>query len=357
MPAIARLALLALPLVAAAAPPPAPTIARASAPTVCEAVWTDAARGRAIPIRLRLPEGSGRVPLVVFSHGLGGSIEAGTGWATHWVAGGLAVVHVQHPGSDLAAVRRVGLQGAMTGAELEARAADVRFVLDRVARGGREGACDLARVDASRVGMSGHSYGAHTTQALAGQRYPGRGDATPARDPRIVAAIAFSPAPPQASDAVRRAAFAAITIPFLSVTGTADASPVLPGVTAEDRTLPFAYVPPGDKGLLVLAGANHAAFAGTAPREGRGRAGAGARAGGRFGGRLAERFGRRGGARQGAREGDAGGPATPEQVALVQAVTLDFWRAHLLGDRAARERLRPEAVRPRLGAGDEYRAK
>jgi predicted dienelactone hydrolase len=62
----------------------------------------------------------------------------------------------------------------MTPEQLQARAGDVRFVLDRVARGGAEGACDLGRADMGRVGMAGHSFGAQTTLAVGGTRYGGR---------------------------------------------------------------------------------------------------------------------------------------------------------------------------------------
>src|SRR5688572_27427954 len=68
------------------------------APMVCEAIWRDTARDRNVPVRIRMPAGSGQVPVILFSHGLGGSRDAGTEWAQAWVQGGFAVVHLQHPG-------------------------------------------------------------------------------------------------------------------------------------------------------------------------------------------------------------------------------------------------------------------
>jgi len=74
----------------------APAIAT---PVVCNAVWTDAARsGRAVPVRIRMPEGSGRAPVILFSHGLGGDLDAGTDWVTAWNEAGFMTVNIQHAG-------------------------------------------------------------------------------------------------------------------------------------------------------------------------------------------------------------------------------------------------------------------
>ena len=65
-----------------------------------DVTWTDPARERALPLRLRLPEGSQRRPVIIFSHGLGGSVAGGAEWGEQWASRGFAVIHVQHPGSD-----------------------------------------------------------------------------------------------------------------------------------------------------------------------------------------------------------------------------------------------------------------
>ena len=60
----------------------------------------DATRDRALPIRVYLPVASKAAPVVLFSHGLGGSRENNPYLGKHWSARGYAVVFVQHPGSD-----------------------------------------------------------------------------------------------------------------------------------------------------------------------------------------------------------------------------------------------------------------
>ncbi len=237
---------------------------------VCDLTWTDAARTRAVPVRVRMPAGGGRVPLVIFSHGLGGSLDGGTAWGQAWAASGIGVIHVQHPGSDTnlwraettPAGRLAALERGKTAAQLLARVADVRFVLDEVARPGSAKPCGLDRIDMTRVGVAGHSFGAVTVQALAGQRFAG---GRSLGDPRIKAALAMSPsAPQQGTDAQ---AFGAITIPFMSMTGTADEAPGAARGSAADRVRPFEAMPAGGKYLVVFDGADHMIFNGHALRR------------------------------------------------------------------------------------------
>lgn len=315
-----------------------PTPAQAVGP-VCDAVWRDPGRGRDVPVRIRMPDGAGRAPLILFSHGLGGSLDGGTLWAQAWADAGFIVIHLQHPGSDRSifqsrdgrggrprVLRRMrsgggeaggALRAAMTPEQLEARVRDVKFVLDQVPNRPREGRCALARVDVARVGMSGHSFGAHTTQALAGQAFARTTAAT--AEPRISASIAFSPSPPNTGSDAQ--ATANMRRPFFSITGTEDTSPLLAGVSAADRERPFRAMPPGGKYLLVLAGANHSDLSG--------------------GGGMRRRQ----------------GPDEHVQQAVI-ATTIAFWRWTLLEDRAAKSMLdSPNGLQARLGAGDRLERK
>jgi predicted dienelactone hydrolase len=240
---------------------------------VCEGTLPDTANPkRPVPVRVRLPAGDGPVPVILFSHGLGGSLDAGTRWAEAWVEAGFAVVHIQHPGSDASLWR--GLKGqeavaalrkGMDAKQFIARLGDVKIVLD--ALGGPEtiGQCPLSRADVTRIGIAGHSFGAQTVQAISGQQFRTPGGLVSVADPRIKAAIAFSPSPARAEP--DDSAFGKITIPFLSVTGSRDAVPAITNVTPSDRTRPFHAMPSGNKYLLVLDGADHLVFSGGEQRR------------------------------------------------------------------------------------------
>src|ERR1039457_3814826 len=60
----------------------------------------DAARNRDVTIRVYLPANAAPAPVVLFSHGLGGSREGNRFLAEHWVARGYVAVFLQYPGSD-----------------------------------------------------------------------------------------------------------------------------------------------------------------------------------------------------------------------------------------------------------------
>lgn len=303
-----------------------PVAARAAAaPGHVDETWTDPARGRDIPVRLRWPAGDGPCALVVHSHGLGGSRAGGAAWGEAWQAAGLAVLHLQHPGSDTAVWQQGGLRGARQAASAEqylARIADARFVLDEIERRrAAGGAWSRVRLDA--IGFSGHSFGARLTQALAGERAVGRWRAKRTAglaESRLRAFIAFSPGFNERDgldDAALAQRFGAISRPFLAVTGTDDDSMLVGDASNAARRAVYRGLPPGARAQLVLDGADHATFGGGTGIE-----------------RAEGRNGRRG----------------PRAVALeaqhrrvITAISSDWWRWRLLGDEAARERLRSPA--------------
>lgn len=227
--------------------------------------WRDPARGRDLPVLLRLPDAAGPRPVVILSHGLGGSRE-GLGYLGRAVAeAGFVALHLQHPGSDDAVWRGAGERGmSLAAAALDvgnavARLQDGIFAVEEVLRRGALAGDPLAgRVDGTRLSVAGHSYGAWLVQHLLGQRIPGgeRGLALPER--RLKAGIAMSPSPPRGLPP--RLAFQRVATPMLHVTGTADHGYV-EGATPEDREIPFRAIEGAPQALAVFAGAPHAAFA------------------------------------------------------------------------------------------------
>ncbi|MEY2953463.1 MAG: hypothetical protein RLZZ401_1550, partial [Pseudomonadota bacterium] len=95
-------------------------------------------RGIAAKLYLPLAQSAGPVPLVVFSHGLGGSREGYSYLGKYWASKGYASLHLQHPGSDrsiwsgnpLAMVGR--MHDAAQDAEAIARVQDLSAALDQL---------------------------------------------------------------------------------------------------------------------------------------------------------------------------------------------------------------------------------
>ena len=287
--------------------------------------WTDTARGRTLPLRVHWPEGPGPWPLVLFSHGLGGSREGGEAWGQAWREAGCVVLHLQHPGSDTAVWVQglTSLRTAANPAQLLNRAADVHFVLDEVQRRHDAGDSDWRRVRLDAIGVSGHSFGAQTVAALAGRRYPV--DVPGLVDPRPKAFIAFSPAvgqgrltPAQQYGGVQR--------PFMVLTGSLDGDPFGSYATGEPRWQVYDALPAGAKAGLWLDGADHMSFGGQARAL---------REAGPLGARDARAV-----------------AAEPAHRALIAQVTGLWWRTWLMQDGDARAALRkPEG----LGPADRWR--
>lgn len=172
--------------------------------SVMDQNWVDPERQRDVPVRLRWPDENrfiGPLPVVIFSHGLGGTREDGSVWGEAWIDAGFVVIHVQHTGSDLNAVRGVtrtftdqrALRTLATPEQLMARLLDVSFVLNEIEKRHSVRQDLWQWVRPTQVGLAGHSFGAHTTMGMAGQRYPGFEGVA---EPRLASFIAFSPTVP-----------------------------------------------------------------------------------------------------------------------------------------------------------------
>ena len=111
----------------------------------------------------------------------------------------------------------------------------------------------------SRVGMAGHSYGAFTTMAVAGQLF---GPAQKSLgDSRVKAALAMSTPVPRRPPERN---FASIKIPILHLTGTEDETPLINDTPAKDRRVPFDSINGPPQFLITFEGGDHMVFSGAA---------------------------------------------------------------------------------------------
>lgn len=224
----------------------------------------DLTTGEARPLLIHLDDVPGSHPVVLFSHGLGGSRDVSAYLGRHWAARGYVAVFLQHPGSDARVWKQVprgerkqAMIQAASGRNLRRRLEDVQDVLDALTEWNRQSGNPLyGLLDMETIGMSGHSFGAVTTQAVGGQSRPfGRIRET---DRRIRAALPMSPSCPRFGDP--ETAFASVTIPWLLMTGTRDISP-LGGADLESRLGVYPSLPATiPRYELVLDGARHSAF-------------------------------------------------------------------------------------------------
>jgi len=248
------------------------TVSAVKASTYTEE-WQDTKRYRTVPVRVYLPEKSADTklvtpyPIVLLSHGLGGSRDGFPYLGEHWSKHGYVVIAMQHPGSDNSVWQERAGQTAMAAmiAAVNAQNAadrinDVKFILDELEfRNKREGDRLFGLLNLERIAIGGHSFGAHTTIASVG-RFPYE------PEPRLKAAIAMSSDGPERLDP--KEAFRRVKTPILHLTGTEDVSQIRPATQAKDRRIAFDHITGADQYLVIFKDGDHMLFSGHARLRG-----------------------------------------------------------------------------------------
>jgi len=288
-----------------------------------EKTFKDISRdGREIPMKIYFPESGGPYPVIVFSHGLGGSMEGYQYLGSYWAAHGFVCAHVQHKGSDEELWKGKTFGGAlsMTKAMFSPenavnRPKDISYAIDALA-GLNDSEPQLkGKLDMKRLGVAGHSFGAYTTLAIAGQSFPGDKSL---RDDRVVAAIEMSAPGKTLRRNGAEEAYSSIKIPMMHMTGTNDKMPF--NENPENRLLLFKNINANNQFLLVFEGGDHMLFAGQR------------------------------------RKGDASNDALYHS--LIQRASAAFWLAFLNGDAVALDYLKNDAgLKKDLGSAAQYQIK
>lgn len=295
-------------------------VSAAAAPKIVDLTVHDAARDRDIPLRVYLPTNTAPVPVILFSHGLGGSREGSKFMGEHWAARGYVAVFLQHPGSDDSVWKgkppgelMPELDRAASLDNFLLRVQDVPAVLNQLEVWNAETNSPFAgRMNLKKVGMSGHSFGAITTEAVSGESLPISGQQF--TDERITAAIAFSPSSPKAGSAAK--AFGAVKITWMLMTGTKDVAPI-GHETVESRLAVYPNLKLAPKYELVLNNAEHSVFTDRAL--------------------------------PGDRE-----PRNPNHHRVILALSTAFWDAYLKDDAAALAWLNSESPRSVMEPADQW---
>ena len=161
------------------------------------AIWADVTvaldDGTNAAVRVHHPAaGDGPWPVVVFSHGLGGSREGYGFLGKRWAEHGYVSIHPDHPGSDTAVFRGnapAELTQAMRQATtalriLEGRPRLIAALISALPTLERVVPALAGKLDHKRVGVAGHSYGGWTTMSVAGQKLRLSGEPKDWSDPR-----------------------------------------------------------------------------------------------------------------------------------------------------------------------------
>jgi predicted dienelactone hydrolase len=158
------------------------------------------------------------------------------------------------------------MQSAANGQNLISRAGDIKFVIDELEKRNKKDSLLGGKMDLNKIAVAGHSFGAGTSLAVAGQSFMG---SSRMADSRIKAAIYLCPPVNQIAKRAPEQTFGSIKIPGLLMTGTEDDSPI-GGTPAADRPIPYFGISAAHQYLVNFTGADHAVFGGRvyrAPRE------------------------------------------------------------------------------------------
>ncbi|MEW1648477.1 chlorophyllase [Streptomyces sp. NPDC091219] len=228
-------------------------------------------RGEDLQVRVSAPVTGDGLPVVVFSHGYGQSMDGYAPLADHWAAQGFVVVQPTHLDSRTLALPQ---EDPRFPRIWRFRVEDLTRVLDEldVLEASVPGLA--GRVDHDRVAVAGHSWGAQTASTLLGARVldPDGVPGEDLSDPRVTAGVLLAltglgdTLSPFAAEhfPFMRPSFTTMTAPALIVAGDHDDSPL--STRGPDWfTDPYTYSP-GDKTLLTLFGAEHS-LGGVAGRE------------------------------------------------------------------------------------------
>ncbi|QNP72246.1 chlorophyllase [Streptomyces roseirectus] len=215
-------------------------------------------RGDDLRVRVSAPLTGTGLPVLVFSHGFGSSMDGYAPLADHWAAHGFVVVQPTHLDSR---TRALPAEDPRTPLIWRHRIDDVVRVLDSL--GALEAAVPglAGRVDRGRVAVAGHSWGAQTVGVLLGARVLGVPDDF--TDPRVKAGVLLAAAglgdelTPFAAEHLpfMRPSFASMTAPALVVAGDSDHSQL--STRGPDWFIDPYLRSPSPKGLLTLTGAEH----------------------------------------------------------------------------------------------------
>jgi predicted dienelactone hydrolase len=220
-------------------------------------------RGDDLLVKVSAPLTGNGLPIIVFSHGFGSSLDGYGPLTDFWAAHGFAVIQPTHLDSRTAGLAH---DDARTPRIWRLRVEDDKRILDQLdvleaAVPGLSG-----RLDRGRVAAAGHSFGGQTAGNLLGLRVvdPQTKASRDLSDPRVKAGVLLATAGLGGANLTPFAAehfpfmnpdFTDMTTPALVVAGDHDNSPL--SIRGPEWMAEPYFLSPGSKALLTVFGAEH----------------------------------------------------------------------------------------------------
>lgn len=233
----------------------------------------DENRERRVPYKIYYPVGEEieNIPVIIWSHGFGGNRDGASFLSRYIASQGYILVHITHFGTDSSLWE--GKEGhpwdilkktKVSRQDTLDRFRDVPFVLDHLEDVFEENPELRGKANLQKIGMSGHSFGAMTTQVMAGMKFPDSdGSLLFMREPRFLAGILYSPVPiAHITDENPDILYGSVKTPLFHMSGTDDSSPI-EGFDYKHRLIVFEKSHESPRILKVLQGGDHMIYNGT----------------------------------------------------------------------------------------------
>lgn len=244
--------------------------------SVDDFVLHDKQRNKDLHMRITYPAEEGTFPVIIFSHGAGGSKDGYRYLINYWVKNGFVCIQPSHADAITNTTNKEQLfQNLMTVLRVlptdysgwANRVADIKLILSSLSS---IQTSIPAVMDTTHVGLAGHSYGAFTSMLIGGASVP-KMAATKVRNPydgRVAAILVISPQGikrrPRDFGFDDKTSWKGIHGPAMFMTGSLDQTG---WTTPKDRRVPYLDSPAGNKYFVDIKGANHLTFAGVSQTE------------------------------------------------------------------------------------------
>lgn len=242
-------------------------------------VLRDAQRSKNLHVKITFPSSPGKFPVIIFSHGFGGSKDTYASLTQYWSARGYIVIQPTHDDSIAQRKSTGEIRGPLEGlstlrediadpAAWRNRTRDISFTIDSLDEIERRIPAASGKFDRTHIGVGGHSFGALTTELIGGLTFTPTGASHPESlaDRRVSALLVLSGAGPR-QRGVEESSWQNIDAPLMLMTGTRDMG--VAGLRPDQRIKPYQLVRSVHKYAIVLDGGTHMTFTGNPAKSGR----------------------------------------------------------------------------------------
>ncbi len=242
-------------------------------------------KNRRVPLKVLFPAEEGNFPLVVISHGGGGTWDSYIYQARYIASHGYVVICIEHVYSNNIRVKyymskeggRMKFGEALHRITKDPKAVlerpkDVGFAIDQAISWNKSHKELAGKINTGKIAVMGHSFGAYTTLVVCGARPildylepkvgPGKGLAEDLSDPRVTFGFAMSPQSP-GTTFFSEDSYKTVKRPLVCMSGSKDVQKGFDGklMLPYRRLEVLKLLPAGGKFFLWLRNADHFSFA------------------------------------------------------------------------------------------------